>query len=152
MPTEPAWPIPNPRSLSRHCSGPGGGGSSTAATVWDEASLLRTLRGSTPAAARVAQAFLDDCPRVTQRLREALRDGDRTTLQHLAHRLKGNAGILRAPVVRRAAETFESHIDGEDLGPAEPLLRELEAGLARLCDALGAFLAGTGAGNADREA
>ena len=141
MSTEPAWPVSNTRSLSRRCAALGGGGGSSRNAVWDDTQLLRTLRGNRAAAARVARAFLDDYPRVALRLRDAVRDGDRATLQHLTHRLKGNAGILRAPAVSDAAEKLEQVADGDDLVPAEQHLIVLEECLNRLCEALGAFLA-----------
>ncbi|HSH69412.1 MAG TPA: Hpt domain-containing protein [Deferrisomatales bacterium] len=141
MSIEPVWPVSGTRSLSRCCAPLGGGGGSVRNPVWDDTQLLRTLRGNREAAARVARAFLDDHPQVAQRLRDAVRDGDRTRLQHLTHRLKGNAGILRAPAVRDAAEKLEKAAAGDDLAPAEQRLVVLEQCLAHLCEALGGFLA-----------
>jgi HPt (histidine-containing phosphotransfer) domain-containing protein len=143
MPNEAIWPVPTPRALSRLCAGLDGGGGGGRDPVWDHTALLRTFRGNTSAVVRVTRVFLDDCPRSAQRLRVALRAGDRVTLQRLAHRIKGNAGILRAGTVREAAERLERHVDRGDLEDAEPQLRALEQCLARLCDSLSEFLART---------
>ena len=142
MSNEPVWPVANTRSLSRRCVGVGGGGGSSRDAVWDDSELLRTLRGNKASAARVARAFLDDCPRVAQRLCDAVRDGDRAALQGLTHRLKGNAGILRASAVRDAVEELEQDAARDDLAAAEQHLKVLEGCLKRLCEALGGFLAG----------
>lgn len=142
MSVDPVWPVPAPVSLSRRCAAlDGGGGGSPSAAVWDAAALLRTLRDNRPAAARVVRAFLEDAPRVAAELREAVTSGHRVTLQHQAHRLKGNAGILRAKALRDAAETLGRIADGEDLSPAALQLAALEQHLAHLCDELQVFLA-----------
>ena len=112
--------------------------------AWDAGTLLQTLRGDRAAAARVVVAFLEDCPRVAQCLRDALRGGDAREVERLAHRLRGNAAILRAPAVRDAAARLERGAAGGDLSAAEEHLLALEQGLGRLCDALGGFLAETG--------
>lgn len=145
MSTEPVWPEPTARSLSRHCTCWDGRGGSGGNPAWDEGELLRTLRGNTAAAARVARVFLEECPGVAQRLRAAVRDGDHAALQRLTHRLKGNAGILRAPAVGDATGRLERLAPGEDLvARAEEHLVFLEGCLDRLCEALGGFLARTG--------
>lgn len=141
MSVDPVWPVRTPVSLSRRCVAlDGGGGGSHQATAWDAAGLLRTLRDNRPAAARVVRAFLDDAPRVVVELREAVTRGHRVALQHQAHRLKGNAGILRAKALRDAAETLGSIADGVDLSPAALQLAALEQHLAQLCEELKGFL------------
>ena len=141
MSVDPIWPVRTPVSLSRRWAAlDGGGGGGHQATAWDAAGLLRTLRDNRPAAARVVRAFLEDVPRVAAELREAVTSGHRVGLQHQAHRLKGNAGILRAKALRDAAEALGRIADGEDLSPAALQLAALEQHLAQLCGELKAFL------------
>ena len=144
MSNEPTWPVAAPGPLSRLCADSGGGGGSSRAGVWDSTALLRTLRGNTQAAARVARAFLDDYPRVAQSLRDAVRDGDSDAVERLAHRMKGNAGILRARAVQDAAQKLERIAGAGNLASAGDRLVALEHDLSLLCSALGGFLAAAG--------
>lgn len=146
MSVDPVWPVRTPASVSRRWIAlDGGGGGCHPATAWDVAGLLRTLRDNRPAAARVVRAFLDDAPRVVLELRAAVSDGNRVALQHQVHRLKGNAGILRAKALREAAETLGKIADGEDLSAVAVPLAAVEQHLASLCQELEEFLVVPGA-------
>lgn len=90
--------------------------------VGDDMGLLREL----------IDVFLADCPRVWQKVRDALAEGDAHQLSRAAHALKGSVGNLAAHPACEAAQQLELLAAKGDLTHAVEAARKLELELERL--------------------
>jgi HPt (histidine-containing phosphotransfer) domain-containing protein len=76
---------------------------------------------------------------VIARLRQSLTDGDRETVQYIAHTLKGAAGnVGAAQISDMAAELEQTMVKGGDVG--EIFMDQLEAALTVVLKSLGQWL------------
>ncbi len=108
----------------------------------DIAALVRACGGREPLARALAASFLRDLEAQLTLLFAAHAGGDREQLVLLAHRFKGNLGILKAGAAHRAAQELEgaARQGGEDgLGAR---LEHLSAELRRAASALAAWVGG----------
>ncbi len=104
-----------------------------------EAELMSRLDGDRNLLARMAEAFLADCPAALGTIEVAIQRQDARALEHAAHRLKGAVGNFCAPEVAECAAQLERVGRHGDLSRAEelyenmrPLLDELRVVLNRL--------------------
>src|SRR5262249_25560201 len=94
--------------------------------VGGDPELLRELTG----------VFLQDCPRMMEEGREALRDGDILKLKRAAHSIKGAAGSLGGKLVFEAAVPVEAIARPGALSQVEPAWQALRQAVDQLQDAL----------------
>ena len=80
--------------------------------------------------------FLEEAPKQIQALRSSFITGDAATVEHAAHRLKGDLGYLNARSAVEYARILEDAGHRGDLTHAEVTLAILEAELKVLFDAM----------------
>ncbi|MBI4581628.1 MAG: response regulator [Planctomycetes bacterium] len=100
----------------------------------DKALLL--LDGDRDLFDEVLAAFLEGLPRTLGRLQAAAREGDARQLSTVAHGLKGGAAAVAAEPVRLLAERLEALGEKGEVGTALTMIKELEAEIARLPQAV----------------
>jgi len=76
--------------------------------------------------AKVSGLFLGEVPGRLESLRKAIGEGDRKTIEHVAHSLKGTAGILGATSFLKSCSELEIAARAPALGDPSPLLRQVE--------------------------
>jgi HPt (histidine-containing phosphotransfer) domain-containing protein len=84
----------------------------------------------------VAEVFLEQLPRVSGRIRTALRLGDAAGVREAAHMLKGSLGIFDMRTAAALARELESCAAGDDLDAARAAWERLELRLQALEDEL----------------
>jgi HPt (histidine-containing phosphotransfer) domain-containing protein len=87
----------------------------------------------------IVEAFLDECPRLLENLRESIQQGDPAVLQRAAHTLKGSMRYLGAAEAYDRA--YELECMGRDgrLSGASQQLQRLEEEIDRLKPVLTSF-------------
>jgi PAS domain S-box-containing protein len=86
------------------------------------------------------QLFLDDLPRLTENLRQAVLDADQKKLKSGAHLLKGSMLFLHSRPSYESAMKLEQLCKKDDLSKADALLEELELNLETLSAELNDYL------------
>ena len=104
---------------------PGETGGSPA--VFDSEALMRRVLGDGDLARAVVNAFLEDLPRQTQRLRTALEGGEYEQVARLAHTLKGAAANISGNSLRAVALDLEKAARSCDSARLHSLLPVLES-------------------------
>jgi PAS domain S-box-containing protein len=84
----------------------------------------------------VVAMFRTIWPETFRRLETALAEGDLQTVQMLAHRFKGQAGLLAAGEVRNLSTAIEENARGAHLSALKVLVPQLKSALERLDKAL----------------
>ena len=84
--------------------------------------------------------FTDDCPRLLDEIREAVRLGDAETLARTAHTLKGSVGNFAAEDAFQAALRLEKIGRGNEMTSVREALEELEREIQSVLNELSAFL------------
>lgn len=80
----------------------------------------------------IVKIFLEEAPRLLERIEQALAQDDASGLERAAHSLKGQIRCLAAPDAQSAAENLETKARQRDLPGAVAALPELDAALSRL--------------------
>jgi HPt (histidine-containing phosphotransfer) domain-containing protein len=96
----------------------------------DDEELLREL----------AELFLGDCPKLLQRVAEAVRSGDAEAVRKAAHTLKGSVSNFGAADASRLARQLEEMGRAGDLALSEKTAAELEAAVQQLRQSLEKWL------------
>ena len=104
--------------------------------VLDRTAALARLEGDEELFAAAAGVFVEDLPRLLERIERATADGDARALELAAHELKGAAASLSAAATRAAAETLEQIGSHGNLRDAPSARAELERHTTRLCPIL----------------
>jgi len=102
------------------------------APLVDRRAALACVGGDLKLLRALVNMFRVEAPRMTEQLRQALRQGDAALVHRLAHTLKGSAGNLGAPGVAYLAGTLEGLGRSGDLTAAPDAFAALEDALARL--------------------
>jgi CheY-like chemotaxis protein/HPt (histidine-containing phosphotransfer) domain-containing protein len=111
-----------------------------AAPVFNKAAALRIVEGDKELLREVIEIFLNtECQPMLNKIREAVEQGDATSLNRAAHSLKGAASSLGAKAAAAAAYQLESIAEANDLSDAKPALDALQRALAELKTKLKAF-------------
>jgi PAS domain S-box-containing protein len=97
--------------------------------VLDRAAALEQVGGDADLLRELTAVFLQDCPRMTDELREALRSGDAAKLKRAAHSIKGAVGILGGKVTFEAALRLENLARQGDWTQAESAWQALRQAL-----------------------
>jgi CheY-like chemotaxis protein len=103
------------------------------ATAMDLERALETVGGDRRLLRELAGIFLDEHPRLRERLRTSARRKDAGTLASVAHAVKGSMGNFGARAAVEAVTRVEDSARRGNLGEAEAALDELERHLADLC-------------------
>jgi HPt (histidine-containing phosphotransfer) domain-containing protein len=85
---------------------------------------------------RLIASFFDSANAQIERLRDAVREGNPEGVERAAHALKGSSGNVGATHLAVYAETLERLGRGRALGEAGAMLRELDAEMERVSQAL----------------
>ena len=108
------------------------GGTSKKAQPLDLDKALILLGGDRELFGEAVEAFLEDIPRIMDRLQSALQEGDTTQLYSTAHSLKGSASTLCAEPIRFVAQRIEQLGRQGEISDVAALVQELEAEVDRL--------------------
>jgi HPt (histidine-containing phosphotransfer) domain-containing protein len=101
------------------------GGRGRARTALDLDAALRRLEGDRQLLREVIDLFLQDCPRLTKGIREAIDGRDAGELKRGAHKLKGCIGYLGADDAVQLAYRLECMGEAGKLEGAPECFREL---------------------------
>jgi HPt (histidine-containing phosphotransfer) domain-containing protein len=99
----------------------------------DEPDILAELGG----------LFLEDVPPQLEALREAIERGDASSVERVAHTLKGSSSNMGATRMATLCEELEDVGRSGDLSRAPVLIESLEAEFGRVREALEAEIAGS---------
>jgi len=80
----------------------------------------------------IVKIFLEESPRLMERIEQALAENDADQLERAAHSLKGQIRCLAAPQALSAAEKLDEKARLRDLSGAAEALAELDSAMARL--------------------
>jgi PAS domain S-box-containing protein len=116
---------------------------SPAASPFDEPTALRRVAGDADLLRELVTIFCDDCPRIVDEIRAAIRAGNAAELRRAAHTLKGSAGNFGANDVCNAALHLETMAQQGDLAVADKAFAVLEEAVRGLRMALNAFIGRT---------
>jgi signal transduction histidine kinase/CheY-like chemotaxis protein len=104
--------------------------------TFDRPALLARLDGDRSALEEIVSAFLQDCPRLVDGLREAVRARSAQALCTAAHALKGALSAVSADRAAEVARKLEQMGREGNISGVEPIQDALEAELAALRPAL----------------
>lgn len=117
---------------------PGSGAESASAPIssgtilWAKAEALRRLGGDEDLLRELCQIYLEESPKLLEKLREAIAHADPQAVMRAAHSLKGELGYLGADGPLQAARELEDMGHGRDLSRAQETFVFLEGELATL--------------------
>lgn len=121
-------------------------GHDDAAAIFDEDLALEYSGGDKELLQEIARLFLDDSRIRLEEIREGLRKGDPSAVEHAAHKLRGSLGALAARPAADVAQGLESLAARGDLLEAERAVAALDFEVARLRPAIENLIKGVGAG------
>jgi two-component system, sensor histidine kinase and response regulator len=96
-----------------------------------DAELLARFDGDGELLKELAGIFLQECPRMLDEIREALRTANPKTLERAAHTLKGSVGNFAMPSPWETAQRLELLAKSGQLSGAEDIFHTLEQQLAQ---------------------
>jgi two-component system, sensor histidine kinase and response regulator len=99
---------------------------------WRRAEALERLDGDEELLQELCEIFLNESPKLVQKLRQGLAEGDSEALKRAAHSLKGEASYLAAACATQAARRLEDLSKEGDLAQAGEALAVLERELENL--------------------
>jgi|HubBroStandDraft_6_1064221.scaffolds.fasta_scaffold01073_2 two-component system sensor histidine kinase/response regulator len=98
----------------------------------DLKAALERLEGDRELLDELAQLFKEECPKVLEEMRGAIRTADAPLLTRLAHTLKGSSSSLSASALSQSAAELESVAHAGDLTDAGAVFSKLEKEIERL--------------------
>ena len=104
--------------------------------MWDKAEALERLGGDEELLRELCQIFLQESPKLLEKLRRAIVDSDARGVMCAAHSLKGELGYLGAGRATQTAQQLEDMGHENNLSLAGATLDVLEHEMAGLCLAL----------------
>ena len=99
---------------------------------WSKTEALDRVGGDDQLLQELCAIFLRESPRLVEKLKQAIAEKDATTVQKVAHSLKGEVSYLSAEGVTRMARSLEQMGEEKELSGAEALLDSLEVALRDL--------------------
>ena len=100
--------------------------------LWGKSEALERLGGDEDLLREICQIFLEESPKLMQKLREAIADADSEAVTRAAHSLKGELGYLGAPGAAQVARELEEMGHEKNLSRAGELFTFLERELTGL--------------------
>lgn len=107
----------------------------------DAAVLVRRFGGDAALVRQLVTLFIDECPRMLERLREGVRSGRAEEIRWTAHTFKGAVGNFGDRGVLLATLALEQAGRMGDIAQAPALLAELEREVDRLLASMHDLLA-----------
>jgi two-component system, sensor histidine kinase and response regulator len=105
---------------------------SSEAAPWNKTEALNRIGGDEELLQELCQIFLDESPKLLQKLRQAVTDGDSDGVMRAAHSLKGESSYLGASATSQAARQLEEMGRSKDLSRAGDTVAVLEREVAGL--------------------
>ena len=96
------------------------------------AELLEHVDGDLQLLQEALALFIEHCPHMLDRTREALQNEDRTGLSRAAHALKGSSANFNAATVVELAEQLETEAHSADFVALRDTFSELDAEVSAL--------------------
>jgi two-component system, sensor histidine kinase and response regulator len=97
-----------------------------ASGAWDKAAALDRLEGDEELLQDICRIFLEESPKLMDRLQQALAQDDPDAVSRAAHSLKGESGYLGAAEVSQMAKQLETMGRDRQLAQAPPVLEQLQ--------------------------
>jgi two-component system, sensor histidine kinase and response regulator len=113
-------------------AGPGPAAGPSADVAWDRVGALERLGGDEDLLCELCQIFLDESPKLLQKLKEAIANGQSDDVMRAAHSLKGELGYLGATKAVQAARELEGMGHEKDLSRAAEVFAVLDKEFAGL--------------------
>ena len=104
--------------------------------MWGKAEALDRLGGDEDLLRELCNIFLEESPKLPQKLRQAIADTAAEAVMRAAHSLKGELGYLGAAGPSKAAGELEDMGQSKNLSRAVKAFLVLEREIASLCLAL----------------
>lgn len=111
---------------------PGPAAGPSADVAWDKVGALERLGGDEDLLRELCQIFLDESPKLLQKLKQAIANGESDSVMRAAHSLKGELGYLGATKAVQAARVLEGMGHEKDLCRAAEVLAVLDKEFAGL--------------------
>jgi two-component system sensor histidine kinase/response regulator len=99
---------------------------------WDRTEALERLSGDKDLLRELCEIFLEESPKLLQRLRQALAESNANAVMRAAHSLKGELGYLGAAGACQAARALEDMGRDQNFSRVPEMLVVLERELAGL--------------------
>lgn len=112
---------------------------------FDPVTLMTNFQGMEDVAEDAIRSFIAAAPRLLKAVESAVQSKDNSNLILTAHTLKGAVSNFYAEPSRQLAAELEKMAETKSAGKAELVLSDLKTEIARLCQALEAFLKARGA-------
>jgi HPt (histidine-containing phosphotransfer) domain-containing protein len=103
---------------------------------WSRAQVLDRLGGDEELLEELCQIFLKESPRLMERLRQGMANGDAAAIHRAAHSLKGEVSYLAAAGATQAARRLEDMGHERDLSAVSEAVRLMERELDELRQAI----------------
>ncbi len=102
------------------------------AASWNHAEALQRIEGDEDLLQEMCQIFLEESPKLLQKLHDAIAAGDAGEVMRTAHSLKGESSYLSASATSQAARQLEEMARKRDLSGAAATFATLEREMASL--------------------
>jgi two-component system sensor histidine kinase/response regulator len=100
--------------------------------VWQKDEALDRLEGDEDLLRELCQIFLEESPKLVEKLKRAVTESDPTAVMQAAHRLKGELGYVGAENACSVAKQLEALGRDRNLSTAAEMLSLLERELSEL--------------------
>jgi HPt (histidine-containing phosphotransfer) domain-containing protein len=128
-----------PVSIETKCQVDGLDSTERREKAFDPVAALARASGDEGLLKEISAMFLDDCPRLISKIKNAITCGDSEALGFAAHTLKGVVGNFHAQAASEAAERLEMMADKGELRGLDVALANLEKEIERLSGALSLY-------------
>jgi two-component system, sensor histidine kinase len=105
-------------------------------SAWSKANALDRLGGDDELLQELCKIYLEESPKLLEKLRRAVADGDAETIRFVAHSIKGEVSYLGAEKASQAARDLEKMGNENDLSKAAAVFAILEREVFGLQSAL----------------
>jgi two-component system, sensor histidine kinase and response regulator len=105
-------------------------------SAWSRAEVLDRLGGDQELLEELCQIFLKEAPKLMDRLRQGMTNGDAEAVQRAAHSLKGEVSYLSAAGATQAARRLEDLGHERNLSAVSEAVRVMERELDQLRQAI----------------
>ncbi len=105
-------------------------------SAWSKANALDRLGGDEELLQELCKIYLEESPKLLEKLRRAVADGDAETIRFVAHSIKGEVSYLGAEKASQAARDLEKMGNENDLSKAAAVFAILEREVFGLQSAL----------------
>jgi two-component system, sensor histidine kinase and response regulator len=107
---------------------------------WNKSESLARLGGDEELLRELCEIFLEECPKLVQKLRQAISEADPETVMRAAHSLKGELEYLGANVAAQASRELEDMGHEKNMARVPEVFVLLERELRDVCLAIKDFV------------